>query len=714
MDGYRGPEPGVRRQRADAGVRRRVLADLHQRRQHRARRDRLDEELHPARDARICRRRSGRSIAVPRRDVSRDVSAGRGIQVSAVEIPYDRRRQRGRVHASRSRACDGARRDRTRRRRRSDARASAASGCCASAAARSTASCATNTRRCPTSRIVRCTCGWISNGATPTPRWRLTGGDTCASVRQHRRTTCSSSSSPAASSRSSTRWARAILADIPRDRRGAPRGEQPHLGHHRRARRRAGRLHRGASAVRLPRPEPETLDGDDSRPTCSTRRAASGARASASSCTCVRRGHRTSRRDGRDQRRRPDGRAAAGRRSSRAGIYELTFHVGDYFRRAGVPLTDPPFLDDIVIRFGIADRDRQLPRAAAALALRLQHVPGIVMDCSTAAPRQSIATAAGRLRPSAPKSPAMHDPARSSRRRCATCTRDLTHVDGAAAGMEVRVDAAGNLRGHRTAGDARRPRRGCSSARTSTPCRDAGAFDGVLGVVLAIALVELLDGRRLPYDHRSRRILGRGRRPIRRRRSSAAARLSGRRRRPAGRRTRRVSRVRDAIRRLRPRSRRASPTRGRRRRLGYLEFHIEQGPVLDTSDLPLGDRRRHRRPERARRHLHGRANHAGTTPMDVRGATRSPARPNGLSPSSDGARSTPGLVATVGRLSTRTRARQCHRRARAARASTCATPTMRCARQRVDGLIDAGHEIAARRGLDGRRASAARSGQPCR
>jgi 5-hydroxyisourate hydrolase len=37
------------------------------------------------------------------------------------------------------------------------------------------------------------------------------------------------------------------------------------------------------------------------------------------------------------------------------GIYELTFHAGAYFTRAGVPLTDPPFLDEVVIRVGIAD-----------------------------------------------------------------------------------------------------------------------------------------------------------------------------------------------------------------------------------------------------------------------------------------------------------------------------------------------------------------------
>jgi len=37
------------------------------------------------------------------------------------------------------------------------------------------------------------------------------------------------------------------------------------------------------------------------------------------------------------------------------GVYELTFHTGDYFRAAGVELADPPFLDVVVIRFGVAD-----------------------------------------------------------------------------------------------------------------------------------------------------------------------------------------------------------------------------------------------------------------------------------------------------------------------------------------------------------------------
>ncbi len=37
------------------------------------------------------------------------------------------------------------------------------------------------------------------------------------------------------------------------------------------------------------------------------------------------------------------------------GVYELTFHAGDYFRSVGIQLSAPPFLDDVVIRFGVAD-----------------------------------------------------------------------------------------------------------------------------------------------------------------------------------------------------------------------------------------------------------------------------------------------------------------------------------------------------------------------
>ena len=38
-----------------------------------------------------------------------------------------------------------------------------------------------------------------------------------------------------------------------------------------------------------------------------------------------------------------------------AGRYEIMFHVGDYFRAAGVTLPDPPFLDLVPIRFGVTE-----------------------------------------------------------------------------------------------------------------------------------------------------------------------------------------------------------------------------------------------------------------------------------------------------------------------------------------------------------------------
>ena len=37
------------------------------------------------------------------------------------------------------------------------------------------------------------------------------------------------------------------------------------------------------------------------------------------------------------------------------GIYELRFSAGDYFRARGTELADPAFLDEVVIRFGLAD-----------------------------------------------------------------------------------------------------------------------------------------------------------------------------------------------------------------------------------------------------------------------------------------------------------------------------------------------------------------------
>lgn len=39
----------------------------------------------------------------------------------------------------------------------------------------------------------------------------------------------------------------------------------------------------------------------------------------------------------------------------RSGCYELHFAVADYYRARGVALPEPPFLDVVTVRFGIAD-----------------------------------------------------------------------------------------------------------------------------------------------------------------------------------------------------------------------------------------------------------------------------------------------------------------------------------------------------------------------
>src|SRR5260370_11809266 len=64
-------------------------------------------------------------------------------------------------------------------------------------------------------------------------------------------------------------------------------------------------------------------------------------------------------------------------------------------------------------------------------------------------------------------------------------------------GAEVRVDAVGNLRGFYPGTSPGAPRILIGSHLDTVP--NAGAYDGILGVVLAVGLVESLDGRKLPF-----------------------------------------------------------------------------------------------------------------------------------------------------------------------------------------------------------------------
>jgi allantoate deiminase len=83
--------------------------------------------------------------------------------------------------------------------------------------------------------------------------------------------------------------------------------------------------------------------------------------------------------------------------------------------------------------------------------------------------------------------------------------------------------------------------------------------------------------------------------------------------------------------------------------LGYLEVHIEQGPVLQDQDLPVGIVTAIAAQSRGNIDLHGMAGHAGNTPMRLRrdalaGAAELVLEVERL------ARETDGLTATVGRI----------------------------------------------------------------
>lgn len=187
------------------------------------------------------------------------------------------------------------------------------------------------------------------------------------------------------------------------------------------------------------------------------------------------------------------------------------------------------------------------------------------------------------------------------------------------AGMKVRVDAVGNLIGRRE-GPSRRAKTLLLGSHLDT-VRDAGRFDGALGVLLPIAALAELDRRgvELPF---AVEILGFSEEEGVRF-SSGYLGSKG----YAGRLRASDLRLRDsrgisaaqALAAWRG-GRFAAPARahGPADLLGYVEVHIEQGPVLEAEKLPLGVVSAIAGQTRGRLTFRGRAGHAGTTPMDLR------------------------------------------------------------------------------------------------
>jgi allantoate deiminase len=221
------------------------------------------------------------------------------------------------------------------------------------------------------------------------------------------------------------------------------------------------------------------------------------------------------------------------------------------------------------------------------------------------------------------------------------------------AGMTARLDAAGNLVGRRPGTSALAGTLLVGSHLDTV--RDAGAFDGPLGVVAGIALVARLreEGVALPF---AIDVLG-------------FADEEGLRFGTAYLGSRAVAgtfdegllsvvddegvAVRDALRAFGgdPASVRAGgASRRGERLLGYVEVHMEQGPVLEGMDAPVGVVSGIAGATRAEVRFTGQAGHAGTVPMAMR-RDCAPAVAELVLACEALARSQDGLLATVGRLS---------------------------------------------------------------
>jgi allantoate deiminase len=222
----------------------------------------------------------------------------------------------------------------------------------------------------------------------------------------------------------------------------------------------------------------------------------------------------------------------------------------------------------------------------------------------------------------------------------------------ARAGMTVRVDAIGNIRGVYPpqvpkVAPATVPRFYIGSHLDTVP--NAGAFDGVLGVVLATALIEMLAERRFPFalevigfsDEEGVRF---GAPFLGSRALAGAFDISLLDRTDAAGRS-----LRDAIKGFGLEPNRIADAQAPANALGYLEFHIEQGPVLENLNLPLAVVDVISGQTRADLTFAGAAGHAGTTPMKMRKDALACAAA-WITEVEREALTTTGLVATVGRI----------------------------------------------------------------
>jgi allantoate deiminase len=213
--------------------------------------------------------------------------------------------------------------------------------------------------------------------------------------------------------------------------------------------------------------------------------------------------------------------------------------------------------------------------------------------------------------------------------------------------VSASLDAVGNLRIVYPAKQLDAPRLLIGSHLDTVP--NAGAYDGVLGVVLGIALLEALDSRKLPFAIEvvgfseeegvrfgtpfigSRALVGSLDEEVLNRQDSHA-----------------IS-VRRAIEDFGLNPAEIVQATIPEDVLGYVEFHIEQGPLLDSMGQSLGVVEAIAGQSRLDLTFLGHANHAGTTPMNLRYDAVAAAA-EWITLVERQAHGTSGLVATVGTI----------------------------------------------------------------
>jgi allantoate deiminase len=215
------------------------------------------------------------------------------------------------------------------------------------------------------------------------------------------------------------------------------------------------------------------------------------------------------------------------------------------------------------------------------------------------------------------------------------------------AGMTVREDAIGNLIG-RYEGTEPNAKTLLLGSHLDT-VRDAGKFDGPLGVVLAIACVENLKGR-LPFaievvgfcdeegvryqsTYLGSRVFAGSFNLKDLRRADAKGVLMSEAIKAFGGVPQKISQAR-----LNPKT-----------LLGYVEVHIEQGPVLENKNLSVGVVTAIAGQSRIKLTITGKAGHAGTSPMSLRQDALCAAAEFILAVERY-AQENEGLVATVGQI----------------------------------------------------------------